>query len=776
MASNVEPSHASSRPYYQAEHYSLAEAARRYRRSPDDIPYPPATNYLLVGYPGVGKTMALKKICYDLLSSESHSPVYLQVEPWIASVAAHDPAAYESSSSVLGQRLATTSRILLALGILTEIARQVSNPEPVLRAGLNSFSAPPTDMAVPSDGEKVLDWIDEQVAICREVLDFDKELPSPYTRFPPLFGFAQRLAAASKRSGRTLVLLLDQVERTSPVYFDSVSSLLRRGEYIVLVATRPCPSAPHQSKLPAGHDFRIHWLGSDYRKPQWRTFLNAVITYEEFTDDVRRLVERRREAISSLVGPSTRLALELLMSLEVQLHRAQSDQAWDRAVVRWREENIQSAGVRISGHCESPVYLLSRLRDQCLNARTAADVGPGPIILHIRPIAKHLTRRTEDFIRVCVREGLLIPANAQRHGLDTVLHDFEVQPLLATLAEPSFLSQFSALPQSTTISEQDLLRWVRAREPAPIESDVIFVSYWMTEESDADHKPLPDMLDAQLLGRAQVITGTDLPPNAVQYAPAIRQLIVRHAKLVIVDLSAQRREIYVEWGWAIGGMKRVILCCEDNLQLHSLPAWVRDRQVRLYGPRHLATFVNTVIKSLDTNSGPIEKWQADPTLRDLRVAPDWRTSAVIGMRGDQLEEVRRACSAASHAVALDDPLVVELSIPTPRQALSGDLLFDIILACRSAARLILVFSGDEEADLLLAVAGGIFSAVDTFTAHGVKHTRRLLVYVAGDPSAPTVPSLLLAKPGTKLAAEIGDVRKTVHDWIQRERALASQRS
>ena len=253
--------------YLEAEQYSLDEAAARYRPHPDALPRL-SSNTLLIGYPGAGKSQSLMRRCWELKHDSGTLPLYLPIEPWIATAASEMAFPLHSKMTPREASVREIANVLLALGIIATL--QELDDDVAYAAAAECFATPPRRRSVLSR------WMSNR---CKRAGAF-LIMVSPCqttTRRSGISSHSSTRSGASLTPGRKLILLLDQVERTSPLFFDAVSSLLRRGEFLAVVATRPCPTAPEQAVTPSGHEFLVHWLGSSSRTEAWREFALDII-------------------------------------------------------------------------------------------------------------------------------------------------------------------------------------------------------------------------------------------------------------------------------------------------------------------------------------------------------------------------------------------------------------------------------------------------------------------------------------------------------------------
>ena len=98
----------------KGETYSIAEAAAVYQENPDGVPTIDQSSFL-IGYPGSGKTLILKKLCWDLLFASPNVPVYVQIEPYVSMLAGD--AVYDDRPDESAERDAEI-RFLLSLSLV----------------------------------------------------------------------------------------------------------------------------------------------------------------------------------------------------------------------------------------------------------------------------------------------------------------------------------------------------------------------------------------------------------------------------------------------------------------------------------------------------------------------------------------------------------------------------------------------------------------------------------------------------------------------------------
>ena len=380
--------------------------------------------------------MVLKKLCYDLSQNPGILPLYVQIEPWVAKVSAERTFPMENKQTPRDRELITCTTILLTLAIIERLDKYADYELAQAAAALFPDGLPPRD-ALPK-------WIGQKILLLKSVLEDGASLPNAYASFPNIFEVVNSIGDAARRRNRTLALLIDQVDKTTAVHFDVIASLLRRGSYVATIATRPCPCAPEIASIPhglvAGNDYMIHWFGCDARAPSWRSFIQAFVTNSNFDEPLAQFVLDRVNVLTSLAGPSARTVLQVCMNAENRISRGnQPDQAWNEELISLLDREEATASEVIGAWCGDPRRFISRLRDRTAEARAHRQLGPGPGIMHVAKRDLFHSEPIEALIRVCTREGFLLPMPRQQCGLDLVVDRYEVSPvLIAPRGQTSF--------------------------------------------------------------------------------------------------------------------------------------------------------------------------------------------------------------------------------------------------------------------------------------------------------------------------------------------------
>lgn len=717
-----------------ADDYELQEADRIYRPHPEGFP-DVRQNCLLIGYPGVGKTLLLKTLCYRLRSDQTLLPLYLRIEPWIASIEGEMAGESSQSRSPRELELSICAQFSLALCVL----------ERIYRYGGADLAAPGV-IALGGNEEAILDfdgWIREQCRSLRLVVQHGQRLPKELIGAPQLFALVQTLGQATRESGRRLVLLIDQVDRTSAFHFGALASLLRRSDFSTIIATRPCPCAPRPTPLleatGGGHDFSVHWLGADVRTEPWRALLKDIVSSANLAEPVTTWVQNHLANLSSLLGPSNRALLAFCLEMQRQVEGPRPERAsWAAALRKVLTEQESSAATLLGAVCGQPRSVLDKLRRHAVDARRSAGRGPGPVCLHLR--GGDLFGQFEPFLRVAAREGLFLPVPRDHHALDVLTSDYELSPLLAATKEYPTLEGFDDEMVDTDLDANVFSGWIRYN-PRVITPKVAAV--WLSVKEGRVGTEFRRTLEDQLLGRANLRTAKDSKGPA--FASAIRDVIRKESHVSVIDLTGFSIEVYVEFGITIGAKHSAILTIEEANDISRCPEWLTKLQIYPHGTDdEMAVLVAKVLDGLDQGVSRVARWIDDPRNEkiDFQVEPD--VVAIIGY-GDNFAQF----VAAARRTAYGRSVKVH-ELPVLDADKKPGLLYEGIVLARQASHLTLIFGGSQSHDALLSVIGGVFAAEDQGTRSGKKFRRRLvLINETGRKEA--IPKMLSGRPDAEVA-------------------------
>src|SRR5206468_1338000 len=120
----------------------------------------------------------------------------------------------------------------------------------------------------------------------RIVMDYSRDIAEGETitlRLPSIYAVADALGRDIRATtGGLLALFVDQIDQVGADFFVPICNLLRRsGNFVAILAMRPCPVAPDQESLPAdlvaGDAFRVLPLGKTLSQVAAHRFVLDVV-------------------------------------------------------------------------------------------------------------------------------------------------------------------------------------------------------------------------------------------------------------------------------------------------------------------------------------------------------------------------------------------------------------------------------------------------------------------------------------------------------------------
>ena len=764
---SAEQSHngSSSQIWLDAERYRLSEVNDRFIAHPEGLPAL-ARNCIVVGHRGIGKTMVLKKLCFDLRTRTDVKPIYINIEQWLGKVTCEAVYPVPQHITPREKDLITCTRFLVCLALLHGCDQYCTS---IVEVGASMLPR------ANEESMRFNEVMDVHLAVLRRVIERGAELPEIYHGCPSPFELANALGEAASESGFSLVFLIDQVDKLPGPHFHPVGSLLRRGAHVVVIGARPHPCAP--DAIPAlgtitpGNDYDTHRLGRDHRAESWRAFIRDVVTLLGLDPRTIDALHTHAQTISALAGPSVRSVLQL--GLELQRHAAQGispPDALSKAILARAAEERLAAETVLGGYCGDARGFINNLRTRCLKTRQQNHKGPGPGRMDIQKGSNlFLPLEVASVLRVATREGILIPGPTEAVGIDTLADSYEVSPLLLVPEDVAALAAIDTDVEHFDVYVSELTSWVarrRSRSSRTSQVAHVFVPYWMS--SPKTEGSLPTLLREQLLGKAHIRTGEDLHRyDSPQWSAEIRGL-VRCCSLMVVDLSVPRRDVFVEWGWAIAYNKPVILACENRAQVKGIPQWASERNIHPYGDEsEMDRLLARIVEMLDSPPDRIQRWKDDPENDPMDMASDAKTIGVAGA-GTDYQAVVDFCNS----VTLEQGCVLKTMHirDDPHQ---GGILFDAIRMARECSTLVLVFDGTA-ADLLTCIIGGTFSGTDNISLAKTRRKKLLCLLNASREGDDTIlPGLLRTKPGVRSYHSVPSLNKEarlhmidINNWVR----------
>lgn len=738
-----------------ADRYSTDVAARRYVKHPGGIPQP-TEHCLILGPRGAGKTIMLKALYTEWRAVPGLLPIYIELQPSIAKIAGELPLYGHEPLSPRDRAMLDCMSLAVSVALVTGVAAAL-RPEITIDA-LKLFSwHPPAGT------------LDEWTRNAHNKLRHALVSGNPFDfETPPVSVVASTLGDSVRRDAqKTLVLLVDQIDQVPLPVFRPIVSLLRRtSSYTTIMASRPCPTAPEQAVMPsdvvAGETYQVMSIGPELEIERREALITSILQKLPFLDKSKEKLVKQSRTLAALTWPSLRLAIQICQVYEQMLMHGSSSSAWQDAIVEvsHRYEDIVKDGLR--AWCANPSQILREWRKDALEKDgTGADhIIRGTLRLVRRDLFASVDEDAAAFFRVALKHGILFPGAHERYVLDQLPDSFEIGPLLLVTDATRLSPERAEVSVEWEVRHGDLKRWVKPSHPHEIRTKRIFVSYWM---SDPLHETsaVAEILGARLLDTVTVVMGEI--HGSPQFSPTILKK-VQSCNLVLCDLTTRNRNIFVEYGWAVGFNKPVVQVAMDKEVIQNCPSWLTARQFQFYKTEEQQEKLSTsVIRLLNEPADRVGQWIYQPPAIDMAFRPSPSIITLLGS-GSLIEEVSSRCADKIREYGVEFGALV-----------IGDqsaVLFESIKCARKAGTLALLFTGTS-ADYLMCLAGGTFTTKEN-AYRASRYIRRQLVLFNGSnlPQAEVIPNLLSSYPRVEMPKSIDDLvarltaqAKLIRDWV-----------
>ncbi len=731
---------ASTTLHLLAEHYNITEAHKLFEMHPEGLPQI-ARNCLLVGEPGVGKTMVLKELCYQFQKRKDIRPIYIDLAPWLSKATSEMPYTSSTERSFSENDLLQAANFVLSLALVQSSFKFSNDGFDLIEEAVQLFPSQ------PKSKETFNKWVIEQTRFIKPTLEDGAPIPLEAALIPDVYDVANAIGVKSKESGKTILFLLDQIDKVAirPAFFKKITQLLQRSRFLVVLATRPCPCAPEESsfvsRITEAVDYDVHWLGRDHRSKKWTDFIERIIQHNTFfEEEVKQICLANLEVLAFLTSPSIRHLLEFCKEINGRVRdKVNNEKAFNDSFTAFIDERQRMAKAIMSSWAEKPDQIARYLADRANDVRKKKGLGFGPASMTITSKGHLiLPEKFQKFLRFCTFEGIFTPV---KPIFDDVLEPLEIKPfLLLSTQSPSSFALDNDLYE-VQLDFTTLKKFIDGKKyPKRPRLRKIFVSYWMSSPGEPEY--LLSRLEKKSLGRFKILTGKDIPHGRPSWITGIKNRI-RQSSLVVLDLTVARREIFVELGWAIGFNKPVIFVMKTKQKLNSYPSWLQANQVMTF---ETDTDVDLLIAEIleflrNRRSDRISRWRDSPGNEKLDYEPE---PAVLTFLGPSEVSRMRLCKkleAMHNELNLDFEVLVSKRADEAQQV--GGALFECIKRARHSGVLILVF-GDSMADYLTCVAGGIFTSQYRKITLSPSMTRkkRIFLICPTDESLESIPNSL----------------------------------
>ena len=672
-------------------------------------------NTLIIGSAGTGKSMVMRQLSARYEDSDEIFPLYIHAEFWLSRALA-EAASVSSTSTIAIRRTHTYANAMLALAVIERLT-VIGQLTIAGNAARSLFGA-----EVSSEPEELFLWIDEEAERVTEGVRSQVEPAEIYARLPLLPHIFEQFGKIVERQiNKRLLLLVDQLDKVSPTYFTILGSALGRSRnYILCVATRPSVCAPEATILDSRvGDYGVYWLGGDWSSGVWHDFLLGAAA-RHFSTEVCALLSEAIATLTTLVGPSTREflfigdRLQELLNAGGDPHQSLSAAAISRVSTFQGVLGASLAGVRMFDQFRAKLeaHIRGVGNSGSIEWPSHLDIGPDDQAAFVKP-------ETQGFLRTAIREGMLVPKDVSKYGLDGISVEYQIVPM--AIVEPgNSLHISSRRSKSRFISEADLKRWANPAwgvTQKTAKTPSVFYSYWMDDRNSLSQQFISE-LQAVLgtvvnitTGRAEHSGGAQRPDSDRLISDQIRHKI-RDASLVLVQLDPMRIAIGIEIGWALTTGRQFRLLVSHADRVAELPPWLRIIEFDFNG-------TETAMKALGADalmsvdeilSG------ADPTrylpLGDggetIKSGSRELTKTLIVGSGDGVHKLAAQVGNAFAEQDLNRPILDDTS-----KVGAGARVIELVAAARRAGTLAVVLSGDQSDDALAAVALGAFTYQDS---------------------------------------------------------------
>jgi hypothetical protein len=308
------------------------------------------------------------------------------------------------------------------------------------------------------------------------------------------------------------------------------------------------------------------------------------------------------------------------------------------------------------------------------------------------------TKSSQNLIRIAVKKGILLVATQEHYIPGTIPTICEMAPLLLVNDPNVDLERFDPNPVLVDIPEETLEKWSKSFPSLSRLHKRIFVSYWMSDPTKGDEESsLVEVVTKKFGTSVEITTGRLI--GSPRWSPAIIANISK-VDLVLCDLTTPRRDVFVEYGVAIGQHIPLIQCFVNPAKESVFPLWVKNRQNQYFAATATLNrkFETSVAAFLENKPDAKGSWRRDSAGRTLDALRDPRNLLMIGPQNSR-ELADRLLSSARE---------FEFNMQFLQASSEVDNLEQVIKAVRAAGTLILAFE-DTPNDYLTCVAGGIFA-------------------------------------------------------------------
>ena len=672
--------------------YTINEATALYVNHPEGLPNVDR-NHLIIGPIGSGKTIMLKSLLSNWQESDKYKPIYFDALKWTSQIAGET----ETFTSIKMTPNAFVLLKAMSLAIIIGLCESVGAfDEPKrFRSIWKLF-----EDAFGNDSSKIRiearNWIFKALT---EYKFTKKNLPNVFT-------VASELGTVIKETeSKLLILLVDQIDQVSQNFFTPIMELLRRsGNFISVLATRPCPTAPEPEVMPNGitiyDSYQIIKLGKGENGTIPQSFVLEFIKGLPLKEPYKGEIESRSTLIGNIMWPSLRLAINTIKDY-VKI-REETNKNPDEVLFKAihdiglsYESMVQD---RLRAWCSNPKSMLKEWRALIMSEQTSTAPSKRTLLSFSKAELFDINenKQPEQLIRIALKQGILFIGSDEQYIPGIIPTTCEIAPILFVNESNFNLHKFTFDNNTINIDipRDSLKKWTTSFS-RPKKNKQIFISYWM---SNPENKKsfIEQVIVKRFESSVEIITGK--LEGSPRWSPAIMDKINR-VDLVLCDFSIPRKDIFVEYGVAISANKPVIQCFSNKQKSAGFPKWIMDRQNQFFDSTtdEIERFLTSISVYLEQDSK--WEWKKDSQGNNLEAPPKLKNIFVIGT--NRYEEVFKKIDDLSKQVNLS----MEFEILN----IDENHLERIIKSTRSAGTLFICLD-DSNNDYLCCLSGGLFAS------------------------------------------------------------------
>ncbi len=672
---------------------------------------------MIIGGAGTGKSMAMRQICAEHEYSDHVFPLYVHAETWLARSLGEVAGAPAGASSPALSRVREYTNALLLLAVIDrldligEAELAVATTEILSRL----------DEGAGVGAQSIANWIAHHEGQISDAVRGEHSLPAPYCDLPDLPDLLEAIGRIVRRtSGKRLLILIDQLDKVSPAYFPILATALRRSDsYFLFIATRPSPAAPDDTVIQTRvGDIAWRWMGKQWDSETWGDFLLRTAS-RFFETEVVQLMREAAPTLQRVVGPSTREFLLIANRVKSLLGIGLDPRVAIKQAISEEVSSFQSVLSSSLYDVASFATLQHRINDRVSKLSPFGSlIWPAEMRMVPDRGAVILDERIVRKLRVAVREGMLVPTDQERYGIDGPALRFRMIPM-AVVPAGSAVTIANRPGPPIEIQESEFSDWTKTSFAGrPVEHPAsVFYSHWMDDRNQVSKAFLEELARELRPIGVEATTGKVINSasrrqlDELQLSEQIRTKI-SDASVVVVQLDPPRLAMAMELGWALAIGRRCLTTASDPSALQQIPRPLHAlSEIQWNGTdAGRKVTVSEVLKTYDhlLYAGGRDYFldvDADGSKVNT-FARDLSRIMIVGADIADLEVVRRV-----RDLAANENYPVPTLLDTTDYG-DGNQIGKLVAEARRSSTLLAVFTGDQSADYLTALSLGAFTYAD----------------------------------------------------------------